>query len=147
MPLSPIEAEERAVLRRFYNTTGGPLWDKADYWCNSNVSHCDWHGVTCERGRVTRLSLYRNNLTGTIPPELGNLSQLTHFFIYNNHISGTIPPELGQLSKLTNFDIRNNEVSGTIPRELGNLSQLTYFDIDTNQISGTIPPELGRNRA
>merc|ERR1711871_274209 len=93
LSLSPIEAEERAVLRRFYNATNGPLWDRADYWCNENVSHCDWHGVECETGGlVTRLLLNTNHLTGTIPRELGQLSQLYTFYIHHNKISGTIPP-------------------------------------------------------
>ena len=92
------------MLRRFYNATNGPLWDRADYWCNENVSHCDWYGVVCELGgQVTRLLLNSNHLTGTIPRELGQLSQLTYLDIDTNQISGPIPPELGQLSQLTYF--------------------------------------------
>ena len=78
---SPILERERDILRLLYNVTNGPLWKKADYWCNSNVTHCDWFGVTCEQGtgRVTMLLLNGNNLSGPLPPELGEMSRLKVF--------------------------------------------------------------------
>jgi hypothetical protein len=36
-----------------------------------------WHGLSCsEQGRVLAISLPANQLTGTIPPDIGNLTQL-----------------------------------------------------------------------
>ncbi len=36
-----------------------------------------WYGVGCsDQGRVTALSLAANQLTGTIPPDVGNLTQV-----------------------------------------------------------------------
>ncbi len=35
-----------------------------------------WYGITIDNdGRVTKISLSKNNLTGTIPSELGNLTR------------------------------------------------------------------------
>jgi hypothetical protein len=87
---TPILDRERDILRRFYNATNGPLWKKADYWCNANVSHCEWSGVTCEQGRVIKLELFENGLSGTIPAELGNLSKLSGFDFYKNE-APTLP--------------------------------------------------------
>ena len=63
-----------------------------------------WYGVTPdEDGRVTELSLVDNQLSGTIPPTLGNLSNLTSLVLNRNQLSGTIPAALGNLSNLTSL--------------------------------------------
>ena len=48
--------------------------DKTNWLTDSDLS--TWYGVTVSNGRVTKLELKENNLTGAIPPELGNLSSL-----------------------------------------------------------------------
>lgn len=44
--------------------------------------------------------LYSNNITGKIPEELGNLTNLVSLDLYLNHLSGNIPNTLGKLQKL-----------------------------------------------
>lgn len=44
--------------------------------------------------------LYSNNITGKVPEELGNLTNLVSLDLYLNHLSGTIPNSLGNLQKL-----------------------------------------------
>ena len=39
-------------------------------------------------------------MSGGIPPELGNLANLTQLWLYGNELSGGIPPELGNLANL-----------------------------------------------
>ena len=41
-----------------------------------------------------------NQLTGTLPPELGKLSELERLQIDQNQISGPIPPEFGNLGSV-----------------------------------------------
>ena len=72
-------------------------------------------GVTCSDGRVIQLSLHRNNLSGTIPAELGGLSALRSLDLSFNDLSGTIPAELGGLSAFRSLDLSFNDLSGTIP--------------------------------
>ena len=56
------------------------------------------HGVTTDdNGRVIELDLWNNQLSGEIPPELGNLANLTRLSLSTNQLSGEIPPELGSL--------------------------------------------------
>ena len=104
-----------------------------------------WDGVTVEGSpaRVTKLTLTRRGLFGTLPPELGNLSKLTYIYISSNHLSGGIPAELSRLTELTTLLLGNNELTGNIPRELGSLANLTRLLLNSNQLSGAIPPELG----
>ena len=37
-----------------------------------------------------------NQLTGEIPPEIGNLTNMTYLALSNNQLTGSIPPEIGQ---------------------------------------------------
>ncbi len=67
-----------------------------------------WDGVTVSGtpNRVTGLSLGSRSLTGSIPWELGSLSELTNLDLSGNSLTGSIPPELGLLSKLTSLSLR-----------------------------------------
>ncbi len=89
------------------------------------------------------LNLYNNQLSGSIPADLGNLTNLQQLWLYNNQLSGSIPAELGNLTKLYSLALSNNQLSGSIPAELGNLSNLQGLLLSSNALSGIIPKELG----
>ena len=136
---------DRAALVTLYNATDGPTnWTKKTGWL-TNPSLRNWFGVTGvdSDGRVTRLDLWENQLSGTIPEELRNLSNLRVLNLYRNQLSGTIPEELGDLSNLAFLSLDTNQLSGTIPEKLGELSNLVYLNLFKNQLSGQVPEELG----
>ena len=121
----------------------GPNWTNRANWL-SDQPIGDWYGVVTDReGRVIRLDLYDNRLSGEIPPELGNLVNLEELYLSRNRLSGEIPPELGNLVNLEELYLENNRLSGEIPPELGNLVNLTRLSLLRNRLSGEIPPELG----
>ncbi len=134
---------ERDALVTLYNSTDGANWTDNTGWMGAVGTECSWSGVTCTNGSVSRLWFWTNGLNGTIPSELGNLSNLTSLNLGNNSLSGTIPSELGNLKNLTFFNIGGNSLSGSIPAELGNLVYLTTFTVRDNNLSGEIPNELG----
>jgi len=128
---------------------------------------CSEKGITCDlNGHIVKIMFGSNQLNGTIPSELGNLSNLEILLLNNcqfngiippelgklsnlkelnlvgNKFNGVIPSELGKLSKLTNLSLNNNQFSGTIPQELGNLSKLTFLNLSNNNLTGSIPPEF-----
>ena len=144
---TPTQAQsdpDRAVLVALYHSTGGANWDANTNWLSDRPIG-EWSGVTTNsNGRVIRLALPGNNLTGTLPAELGGLSNLTDLVLYNNGLTGEIPPELGGLSNLTRLSLDSNRLTGEIPPELGGLSNLTGLFLHGNQMTGEIPPELGR---
>ena len=111
---------DRAALVALYNATGGRNWRNNGNWL-SNAPMGAWHGVTTNSdGRVTDLSLSFNQLTGEIPAELGNLTNLTHLSLYDNQLTGEIPAELGSLTNLTNLkglQLAYNQLTGEIPAE------------------------------
>ena len=92
---------------------------------------------------LTYLNLGSNSLTGTIPSELGNLTKLTQILLFSNSLTGGIPAELGNLANLTSLNLSNNSLSGSIPSELGNLTNLSNLNLYSNSLSGSIPSELG----
>ncbi|MYC14275.1 MAG: hypothetical protein F4Y39_11165 [Gemmatimonadetes bacterium] len=135
---------ERSLLVALYNATDGDNWTNKTNWL-SDRDLSTWHGVSVSNGWVTSLDLRDNNLMGTIPKELGNLTNLRYLNFYANQLSGEIPVELGNLSKLKSLDFWGNELSGEIPVELGNLSNLEYLRLSENKLSGKIPVELGNS--
>ena len=140
--VTEIPQSECEALVALYNSTNGASWKTNTNWLQTNTP-CSWYGVTCGNGHVTQLILDNNQMSGSIPPELGNLTNLTYLDLEIDYLSGSIPPELGNLTNLTYLNLSNNKLSGSIPSELGNLSNLTDLVLSTNQLSGNIPPELG----
>lgn len=140
--VSGIPVVECEALVALYNSTNGPGWTNHTNWLVTNTPS-DWYGVIVEGGHVTRLSLFNNLLTGSIPAELGNLSNLQRLYFNNNQLTDSIPPELGSLLNLQYVYFDNNQLTGGIPPELGNLSNLWVLSMSHNLLSGSIPPELG----
>ena len=140
--VTEIPTAECEALVALYNSTDGANWRNSSGWLDTNTP-CNWHGVVCNAGRVTELSLYGNQLSGNIPPKLGNLTNLHELILGNNQLSGSIPPELGNLANLQRLYLYSNQLSGDIPPELGNLASLEDLNLWSNQLSGSIPPELG----
>ena len=127
--LGPTSAEtDREALVAFYNATDGENWDESNSWLSDAPLGLGWKGVTTNNdGRVTKLILRHNGLSGEIPAELGSLSNLTILVLSGNELSGEIPPELGSLSNLVGLNLSENQLSGEIPPELGSLSNLDIW--------------------
>ncbi|KAH0760290.1 hypothetical protein KY290_023783 [Solanum tuberosum] len=89
------------------------------------------------------VDLSMNQLSGTIPPEIGKLANLVYLDLSVNHISGTIPPQISSLIKLETLHIFDNQLNGSIPREIGRLRSLTDLALSSNILSSSIPASLG----
>ena len=77
---------DREALVAVYNATNGETWYESDNWL-SDAPLGEWEGVTTDDdGRVTRLSLGRNDLSGEIPAELGSLSNLEALSLNENYL-------------------------------------------------------------
>ena len=103
----------------------------------------EWKGVELADGRVVELRMTSEGIVGTIPSELGSLSNLQGLSLWGNRLTGGIPTELGSLANLTGLFLAGNELTGEIPPELGGLSNLQQLYLLGNQLTGEIPPELG----
>lgn len=140
-----IPTAERNALIALYNSTSGAGWSNRTNWLGDPGTECTWHGVTCSPGgtTVTRLLLPNNNLVGTIPQEIGDLTGLTELNFYFNGLSGGIPATIGSLTSLTYLNLYRNQLSGPIPSSIGNLANLNRLELNNNQLSGAIPSEVG----
>ena len=121
-----------------------------DYWglqSTSNIEFGDYEvglwGQSYSVLNTTELSLSNNQLTGSIPPEIGNLTNLTYLSLSHNQLTGSIPSEIGNLTALDLLSLSNNQLTGSILPEIGNLTNLTYLSLSNNQLTGSIPPEIG----
>lgn len=145
-----VTTTDSLALVALYNATDGDNWTDNSNWLIGPV--CDWFGITVTGNRVTQIILgdidnnppqIGNNLTGTIPAELGNLDSLQYISLAGNQLTGNIPPELGNLTNLEFLILFSNQLTGSIPPELGSMSSLIWLYVDDNQLTGSIPPELG----
>ena len=90
-------AEDRETLMAFYNAMGGANWADNTNWLSAALIG-DWYGVTTDaEGNVTELNLRGNQLIGTIPHVLGDLTNLQVLVLWENQLSGEIPTELSIL--------------------------------------------------
>lgn len=139
----PVALTDRKVLEAFYESTGGASWTNNANWLSERPLG-EWHGVTVNgQGQVTHLSLRNNNLSGSLPAALGELTSLEVLSLDRNSLTGGLPSELGNLSNLTRLALNRNQLSGSIPSELGNLSNLSIIGLARNSLSGSLPAGLG----
>ena len=103
----------------------------------------EWKGVELANGQVVGLRMSSEGIVGTIPSELGNLSNLRDLSLNGNQLTGGIPSELGNLANLQGLSLWGNQLTGVIPKELGNLANLRWLWLSSNQLTGGIPEELG----
>ena len=167
---------DEAALEALYQSTNGSNWKNHTGWNRSGMSLSDnIYGVEVEtiNGELRVVSVKLNgttgwkrpylegvdgkqggnNLTGTLPPEIGNLTECKYFNVKNNHITGTIPSEIGDMASLQAlflngrfFDFapqdahhpgkahdtneRSNSFTGSFPSTIGNLSNLVYLEAE-----------------
>ena len=132
-------SDDRDVLVALYEATNGDNWEHNTNWL-SDEPLGEWYGVTTDdNGRVTSLWLRNNQLSGRIPPELGNLTHLERLNLDWNNLSGRIPPELGNLTNLQSLWIsgslfNRSELSGPLPWSLVRLTNLESLDLSKTQL-------------
>lgn len=83
-----------------------------------------------------------NDITGTIPTEIGQVSELASLSATNGTLVGTIPTELGNLQKLRRLWLYGNQLQGTVPTELGDLTSLEVLELQRNGLAGTMPTKI-----
>lgn len=141
--------QDYSELMALYNATDGPNWIINSGWINgANGTSCDpcadnWYGLVCVNNRVVKIHMDNNQLTGSLPVEIGDIDFLGFLSLNFNALSGAIPAEIGYLSSLAFLSLSLNDITGNIPIEIANLSNLSYLILGGNQLSGTLPTALG----
>ncbi|GER40608.1 leucine-rich repeat protein kinase family protein [Striga asiatica] len=94
--------------------------DVLENWDPTLVNPCTWEHVQCDSSsNVVRMEVYSNKINGSIPKQLGQLTQLVSLDLYDNDLTGKIPKELDNLNNLMFLRLYDNaDLLGTVPEAL-----------------------------
>ena len=107
---------------------------------STSTSCCSSVAATNE---VIQLDLSMHHLAGFIPECFAtNMTSLEVMDLHDNDLTGTIPSELGRLSSLKELYLSENDLSGSLPSIFGNFSDLQYLNVSFNRFTGQIPSTL-----
>ncbi|CDP16558.1 unnamed protein product [Coffea canephora] len=108
---------------------------------NHSQHHCQWEGVACSarHQRVIALTLRSKQLSGTISPQVGNLSFMRFIQLGENQFHGGIPQEFGRLLRLRVLNLSSNALGGKIPENLSYCAEMIAIDLANNKLEGKIP--------
>ncbi|KAI6695062.1 hypothetical protein NL676_022772 [Syzygium grande] len=112
------------------------------------ASPCSWYGILCNlAGSVIGINLPSSNIRGTLDEfPFSSLLYLTYIDMYRNELFGGIPPQVGVLINLTYLELSINRLYGKIPCEIGELTKLEVLHLFSNELNGSIPDEIGQLR-
>jgi hypothetical protein len=144
--ITGIERDSLALVD-FYNATGGPSWTSQGEWLTGPVS--TWAGVVVANGRVTELATESNNMSGTIPPSIGQLTELVSLKLNGTEspvtavdLNGSIPAEIWNLTKLTKLQIKYTNITGDLPAGIEKLVNLQEINFQQTYLGCEIPEQL-----
>ncbi|KAK8477168.1 hypothetical protein V6N11_068364 [Hibiscus sabdariffa] len=87
---------------------------------------------------LSAIDLSCNQLTGMIPPALGNLSEIRGLNLSHSNLFGPLPSSFSNLKQTESLDLSYNNLNGRIPSELTELTALEVFSV-THNLSGPLP--------
>ncbi|KAI4387374.1 hypothetical protein MLD38_005212 [Melastoma candidum] len=97
-----------------------------------------------ELWNIRILDLADNNLTGVLPPCLGNLSSTQGALsLSGNNFAGKIPEFNSVKCELDTIDLSSNSFEGPLPRSFSSCRKLKYVNFGSNKIMDGFPSWLG----
>jgi Leucine-rich repeat (LRR) protein len=164
--ITVLYAQDSLAVIAIYQSMDGPHWVKNDKWLSTRPLS-EWYGITVENGRVTRIELPLNQLSGPLPDAFESLGELQILRLDNNNISGTLPESftnldqlkilslsynalggyifdiISRLENLEILDLSHNTLTDSIPQSISVLSNLVLLNLSFNQLHNNIPQEIG----
>eukprot|EP01046_Picozoa_sp_COSAG06_P033642 COSAG06_NODE_3449_length_5328_cov_195.391745_1_plen_922_part_10 len=92
---------------------------------------------------LEELELGDNDLSGTLPKEIGRLRSLKSLLADDNEIKGTIPATIGQLTRLEVLNLDRNFIHGVLPMSMTKCTGLQRLQMAHNQLSGNEAATIG----
>ncbi|KAI4312217.1 hypothetical protein MLD38_037054 [Melastoma candidum] len=102
----------------------------------------DLHPSIAESPGLYELRVFKNRLSGVLPPDLGKKAPLRWVDVSSNEFVGEIPQGLCDKGALEELLMLENSFSGRIPESLAKCETLTRLRLGDNKLSGDIPPGL-----
>lgn len=96
-----------------------------------------YSGPLTNIGSLTALQslTIQGELSGGLPSEIGNLTNLTSLILSSCSLTGTIPTSIGNLTQLASLDLGYNFMSGAVPAEILNLTALQSLWLSGNEFT------------
>ena len=138
------------ALVAIYNTMNGSNWTRKQNWLTGKVQN--WKGVTLNsEGQVTKLNLTCNNLKGSIPAEIGQLTALRILNLGNNKyvenggepnylMSSTLPVSMTSLVNLEVLSMDGLCFNSELTDVFSGMSKLRELYINQNGFNNTQLP-------
>ncbi len=127
------------ALMDLYTSTAWANWTTKTNWKGSGdaspTTICDWFGVTCGSGRIASISMASNNLIGTLPTSITNLTGMNTLWLRSNQLTGSVP-NLSTMTWLTSIYLDGNNLNWALPA-LPTTAINIY--LSSNKFTGTIP--------
>lgn len=80
-----------------------------------------------------------NDISGSIPPQIGAATNLASVSISGCKLTGKIPSEMGSLLNLRRLWLYENQLTGQIPLSLEKLPKLEVLELHKNKMTGSMP--------
>ncbi|KAI9186159.1 hypothetical protein LWI28_014274 [Acer negundo] len=148
LPNDEVEALReiaKTIGKRDWNFSVDPCSGKWG-WATLNPVKGSENAVTCNCSfanatlcHVVSIVLEFNQLSGSLPPELGNLPSLERFLISSNNFSGALPATFAKLTTMKDLRISDNRFSGQIPNFIQNWTKLEKLVVQASGLVGPIP--------
>lgn len=144
-PFRATPKPEVDALVDLYHSTNGPKWTKSTNWLKGDpCGSPGWYGIRCSGGHVQQLLLQQNQLTGSLPASLGNLTEVTVASLdCFNSIGGTLPASIGSMTKCFCFTMASDKLSGTIPSSICDMSALSILHLGGESLTTPLPSCMG----
>ena len=160
--------EEINALQDLFDSTHGNSWTRSDGW-KTTSNYCEWFGITCNSsGRVIKIDLSDNNLSGTPSSSIFELTSLRELDLGQNQISFSFEgiesatsmiklvlsstnldsvAGLESARSLVELELDDNDIGGSLPTEFFALTGLQRLSLNYNNIEGTIPADISSLRS
>eukprot|EP01038_Epipyxis_sp_PR26KG_P010110 gene10110-13586_t len=102
---------------------------------------CDWYGITCDHGEVTKIDLSGLGIVGSVLPYFYYMTALTAIDLSSNKFFGSFPVVLTNTS-LQSIDVHSNKINDSFPIQLLMIPSLTSIDISDNDLNGVISDDF-----
>eukprot|EP00521_Asterionellopsis_glacialis_P007066 CAMPEP_0195282084 /NCGR_PEP_ID=MMETSP0707-20130614/1123_1 /TAXON_ID=33640 /ORGANISM="Asterionellopsis glacialis, Strain CCMP134" /LENGTH=954 /DNA_ID=CAMNT_0040341035 /DNA_START=38 /DNA_END=2902 /DNA_ORIENTATION=- len=111
--------------------------------CTWNMVVCSDHVSGAGKGKyVTELQMARFGYTGHIATEVGLLKALQLIDAAENELDGSIPEELYELSNMKYLYLEHNKLTGTLSEGIANLYEMESLYLGHNELTGPLPQGL-----
>ena len=93
--------------------------------------------ITCEEEQKEQ----QGEVLDTTPTEVTlwdvtySVEDTDTLYLLDIQLTGSIPSEIGNLTNLTYLNLGGNQLTGEIPSEIGNLTNITYLNLGSNQLT------------